>query len=589
MKRVLGAARVFALALAATLPLAALPVLAPAQGQPPAAAIASAHPEATAAGERILRQGGNAFDAAVAVAAALAVVEPSGSGLGGGGFFLLHQADNGRKTFVDARETAPGQIRSALYLDEQGEVVAERLRAGPLAAGIPGLPAGLVHLAQTYGALPLARVLEPAIALAAQGFVVDEPLARRVAFRAGDLGQFASSRAIFMPKGEPLEAGATLRQPDLARTLRKLASFGREGFYGGPVADELLRSVRAAGGVWTAADLRDYEVVERRPVILAHGDWQIVAAPPPSSGGLVIGEILHMLELGGYAELREPAARHHLLIEAMRRAYHDRARYMGDPDFVPVPSRELLSRDHAERWMADYDPDRATPSSALSPEPIASVGFGTDTTHFSVLDAQGNRVAATLSINYGLGAAFVAGRTGVLLNNEMDDFVIVPGVPNAYGLTGGEANLVEPGKRMLSSMSPTFLEGADRTAVLGTPGGSRIITMVLLGLLELMEGASAEAVVAEPRFHHQYLPDVVQHEPEALAPALARSLVDRGHTLRELSRQYGNMQAVVWDHAARRVEAAADPRGVGAAVVLPRAPLQTDPKSPAPAPESPTR
>lgn len=534
--------------------------------QPPQAAVASAHPLATQVGETILQAGGNAFDAAVAVAAMLAVAEPSGSGLGGGGFFLLHRADDGRKYFLDARETAPAAIRAAMYLDDNGQPQRELLRRGPLAAGIPGLPAGLVYLAEEFGSLPLKRLLEPAIRVAQDGFEVDDKLARTMAYRQADLATYASSAAVFLDaQGQALPTGATLRQPDLARTLQKLATFGRAGFYSGSVADEMLRSVRDAGGVWRAEDLRSYQVKMRSPLVLGFGDWQIVTAPPPSSGGLVLGEIFQMLDVMGYATVKDQGLRRHMLIEAMRRAYFDRARYMGDADFVPVPSRRLLAREHAEQWLQSYSPRRATPSAELSPEPIASVGMGMNTTHFSILDAEGNRVSATLSINFGLGAAFVAGRSGVLLNNEMDDFVIAPGVPNGYGLVGGEANLVEPGKRMLSSMTPTFLEGAERVAILGTPGGSRIITMVLLGLLDLMEGRSAQEVVAAPRFHHQYLPDVVQLEQGGFDRQAKELLQVRGHELRELSRQYGNMQVVVWDQAEAVVEAAADPRGVGTA------------------------
>lgn len=534
--------------------------------QPPQAAVASAHPLATQAGENILQAGGNAFDAAVAVAAMLAVAEPSGSGLGGGGFFLLHSAEDGRKHFLDARETAPAAIRAAMYLDEEGRPQRELLRRGPLAAGIPGLPAGLVQLAQEFGSMPLKQLLEPAIRVAQEGFEIDAKLARTMAYREADLASYAHSAAVFLDEqGEALAAGTTLKQPDLARTLQKLATFGRAGFYSGSVADEMLRSVRNAGGVWTAEDLRNYAVKMRRPLVLGFGDWQIVTAPPPSSGGLVLGEIFQMLDLMGFTTVEDMGLRRHMLIEAMRRAYFDRARYMGDADYVPVPSRRLLAREHAQQWLESYSPRHATPSAELSPEPIASVGMGMNTTHFSILDGQGNRVSATLSINFGLGAAFVAGRSGVLLNNEMDDFVIAPGVPNGYGLVGGEANLVEPGKRMLSSMTPTFLEGAERVAILGTPGGSRIITMVLLGLLDLMEGRSAAEVVAAPRFHHQYLPDVVQLEQGGFDDEAKELLQLRGHPIKELSRQYGNMQVVVWDQDKAKVDAAADPRGVGRA------------------------
>ena len=500
---------------------------------PSQAAIASAHPLATAAGQEMLEAGGNAFDAAIAIAAALAVVEPSGSGLGGGGFFLLHDAKDGRKTFLDARETAPGEIRQALYLNEEGKLQQDRLRAGPLAAGIPGLPAGLVHLARTRASLPLPRLLEPAIRHAREGFEVDGPLADRISRRAADLRGFPASQAVFLNAGEPLPAGALLVQADLASTLQKLAAFGFSGFYEGPVAEEMVRSVQAAGGVWSEEDLRQYRVIERRPLILSYGDWQIVSAPPPSSGGLVLGEIFHMLELLDYAQQKDPGLRAHILVEAMRRAYFDRARYMGDPDYVPVPSRELLAREHAEDWLQSYSPGAATPSADLAPEPIASVGMGVDTTHFSVIDTAGNRVAATLSINYPLGAAFVAGRTGVLLNNEMDDFVIQPGVPNGYGLVGGEANFVEPGKRMLSSMTPTIVEkDGELKAVLGTPGGATIITSVFQTLMNIIDfDMSAQQAVDARKSHSQWQPAVVMLEKGTMSLSNMRGLLARGHRL----------------------------------------------------------
>ncbi len=551
------------------------PLWAMAMPQPPQAAVASAHPLATAAGQEILEAGGNAFDAAIAVAATLGVVEPGGSGLGGGGFFLLNEGQTGRKRFIDAREKAPLQIRGQMFLDAEGKPDRQLLSSGPLAAGIPGVPAGLVYLAKNYAKLPLSQILQPAIRAARSGFVIDPRLAEIIKRREAHLSRYESTRAIWYRDGKPLQQGDTLVQADLANALEKLAAFGRAGFYAGPIGDELIRSVRAAGGVWTQRDLDEYRVVERQPLILAYGDWQIVSAPPPSSGGLVLGEIFNMLGLMGYDQARG-VERKHMLIEAMRRAYYDRARYMGDPDYVPVPSRQLLGKEHAQAWLQDYHPKRATPSKSLAPEPIASVGMGMNTTHYSIIDTEGNRVAATLSLNYLLGSGFVAGGTGVLLNNEMDDFVVVPGVPNAYGLIGGEANLLEPGKRMLSSMTPTFLEGADRVAALGTPGGSRIISMVLLALLDLMNGGTAESAVSLPRFHHQYLPDVVQFGPDALTDAEQKALKKRGHTLQEMGWDYGNMQLVQWDQSKNEVSAAADPRGGGTAVVVP----PTSPTSP---------
>ncbi len=548
----------------AALLLGLLPVLALAQA-PGQYAIASAHPLATAAGEQILKAGGNAFDAAVAVTAVLAVAEPAGSGLGGGGFYLLHLADSGRKVFVDAREVAPLAATADMFLDAQGQVDQQQLTAGPRAAGIPGIPAALQHLSREYGRLKLENALAPALRHAREGIAVDHKLAAHIQRRADDLKRFPASAALFLPQGMPLTVGQTLRQPELAATLERMQVFGAAGFYQGRVADDLVAAVRAAGGIWSLKDLARYEVKERAPVILEYRGWQLVTAPPPSSGGLVLGLMTNILS--GYPAAQSELNALHLRIEAMRRAYFDRARFMGDTDFVDVPSRALLSPGYAEAWRKTIDQDRASRSADFSMP--HQDGQGRNTTHFSIIDAQGNRVAATLSINYMLGSAFVAAGTGVLLNNEMDDFVAKPGEPNAYGLVGAQANAIAPGKRMLSSMSPSFLEGGDRVAVLGTPGGSRIITMVFHAIESVMAGEDAKAVVSRPRYHHQYLPDVVQFEPGALSPYLQRQLAARGHVLKELDYRYGNMQAIIWDLKANRLDAASDPRGIGSAVVGP--------------------
>ncbi|MGJ8668139.1 MAG: gamma-glutamyltransferase [Oceanococcus sp.] len=533
--------------------------------KPPTWAIASAHPLATAAGEEVLRAGGNAFDAAVAITAALAVVEPSGSGLGGGGFYLLHAADSGRKVFVDAREKAPLAATATMYLDDKGEVQRDLLTRHPMAAGIPGIPAALEHLSEHYGALELDQNLLPALRYAQDGFKVDRKLALFTQYRAKDLALWPASAAIFLPAGKPLSEGDLFRQADLAKTLQRISVFGAAGYYQGRVAKDLVSAVRAAGGIWQAEDLQRYAVKERMPVILDYRGWQIVTAPPPSSGGLVLGMMFNMLSAYDLDKM-SALEQEHLNIEVMRRAYFDRARYMGDSDFVDVPSRKLLGRDYAKQWVDGISLSKASVSSALG-EPPAPSGGGENTTHFSVIDAQGNRVAATLSINFMLGSAFVAEGTGVVLNNEMDDFVAKPGEPNGYGLVGSEANAIAPEKRMLSSMTPTFVEGADKIGIVGTPGGSRIITMVFQAINGIIAGQSAKDIVALPRVHHQYLPDHVQFEKGGMNAQRQEQLSERGHALKELSRQYGNMQLVIWDKAKNRLDAAADPRGVGVAKI----------------------
>jgi gamma-glutamyltranspeptidase/glutathione hydrolase len=528
---------------------------------PPRAAIASAHPLATDAGFEILAAGGNAFDAAVALSAALAVVEPYGSGLGGGGFWLLHRASDGHETMVDGRERAPLAGHRDMYLDADGRFAPALALDGPLAAGIPGHPAALVHLAETYGSLPLARSLEPAIRLARDGFAVDEQYRKLATWRLPVLKQSPAAAEQFLLDGEVPPAGTLLRQRDLAATLERLANAGHEGFYAGETAERLVAGVKAAGGIWTLEDLASYRILEREPIVGRYRDWRVVSVAPPSSGGVLLVQMLNMLSGFDLAGLGA-ADRAHLLAEVMRRAYRDRAQYLGDPDMIEVPVELLTHPFYAAGLARNIDPGRATPSGAG-----AVRERGSDTTHFSILDREGNRVAATLSINYPFGSGFVPPGTGVLLNDEMDDFSAQPGVPNAYGLVGGEANAIAPGKRMLSSMTPTFAESDRGVAILGSPGGSRIITMVLHGLLALEAGEGPASWVAGPRFHHQYLPDEIQHEPDALGEAELRDLEAKGHRLREIQEGYGNMQAVYWDRTSGEVQAASDPRGIGRAEV----------------------
>jgi gamma-glutamyltranspeptidase/glutathione hydrolase len=532
--------------------------------RPRAAAIASAHPLATEAGHEVLAAGGNAFDAAVAVSAALAVVEPYSSGLGGGGFWLLHRAEDGFETMLDGRERAPMAAHRDLYLDGQGEVVPGLSIDGSLAAGIPGQPAALVHLAENYGRLPLSRSLAPAIRLARTGFPVDEHYRDMARRRLDALRGSPAAAAQFLSGGEVPPLGHLIRQPALAQTLEAVVTGGRDGFYKGAVAQGLVDGVRAAGGIWTLEDLALYRVVEREPIRGEYRGMRIISAAPPSSGGVVLVTMLNMLSQFDL-EACSPGQKKHLIIEAMRRAYRDRARYLGDPDVVEMPIDRLIHPFYAAGLARDIDPERATPS--LAPQPQAAVSEGRDTTHLSILDGEGNRVAATLSINYPFGSGFVPPGTGVLLNDEMDDFSARPGSPNVYGLVGGEANAIAPGKRMLSSMTPTFVETAAGLAILGTPGGSRIITMLLQAVLEIEQGGGPEAWVGVPRFHHQYLPDEVQYEPSALSADEITALTRMGHVLKPLERGYGNMQAVFWETQTGEVSAASDPRGVGGAVV----------------------
>ena len=532
------------------------------ESRPPQAAIASAHPLASEAGMQILAAGGNAFDAAVTVSAVLAVVEPYSSGIGGGGFWLLHRASDGFETLLDGRERAPLAAHRDLYLDENGAVIPGRSIDGPLAAGIPGEPAALAHLAGNYGHLPLRQLLQPAIRLAREGFVVDHHYRRLAKWRAAQLRSSPDAAKVFLRDGEAPRVGTLIRQPELAATLEALAERGAAGFYQGQVAKRLVQGVRQAGGIWSLQDLRDYRVVERAPIKGHYRGLEITSAAPPSSGGIVLVEMLNILAGFDLVDQKEPT-RTHLIVEAMRRAYRDRAEFLGDPDFVTIPVERLTHPWYGAGLARDIQPDRASPSLAIG----RARERARDTTHFSILDREGNRVAATLSINYPFGACFVPPGTGVLLNDEMDDFSARPGAPNVYGLVGGEANAIAPGKRMLSSMTPTFVESDQGVAILGTPGGSRIISMVLLAILDLAQGKGPADWVERPRFHHQYLPDRIEFEPGAFSERLQRQLREMGHQLHPLQRPYGNMQAIYWDRRAREVKAAADPRGNGAAVI----------------------
>ena len=477
---------------------------------PERAAVASAHPLASEAGIAVLERGGNAFDAAVAVSAALGVVEPYGSGLGGGGFFLLHRAADGFEVMIDGREAAPGQASEDMYLDEEGDPVPGASRDGPLAAGIPGLPAALVHLSAHYGRVPLAESLQPAIRYAEEGFAAYESFLRRLARRAPGMNQGA--REVFAPGGELPAQGKLFRQPELGATLRTLARDGNAGFYRGPVARLLVEGVRREGGIWSIEDLENYRVVEREPLVGRYRNVTIVTAPPPSAGGVALINMFNMLS-GFDLESADRVTRTHLLTEVMRRAYRDRGPYLGDPDFVDVPVDLLTHPFYAAGQRASLRIDRATASDSLPGIQPAGPGGGSQTSHFSVLDVEGNIVAATQSINFGFGSGFIAPGTGVLLNNEMDDFSMKPGQPNGYQLLSGDANSIQPGKRMLSSMTPTILRDDDSTAILGTPGGSRIITIVLLASLAWIDGADAASMATNPRFHHQYFPDRLMFEP----------------------------------------------------------------------------
>jgi len=529
---------------------------------PGAAAIASAHPLATEAGNEVLRAGGNAFDAAVAVSAALMVVEPSGSGFLGGGMYLLHRASDGRNVVIDAREVAPLRATRDMFLGPDGNPVRGLSTNTALAAGVPGEPAGLALMQSRYGRLTLAQALAPAIRLARSGFDMYPRLQASIGFKKPQLTKSKDATAIWFRNGEPLPVGARVKQPQLARTLEIIAKDGVEAFYTGRLAKQLVDAVQAMGGLWTLEDFAAYRALEREPVVGHYHGATIISAPPPTAGGVALIEALNVLS--GYDLARVDAVtRKHLIIEAMRRMHRDRAVYLGDPAFTDVPVQRLTDPDYAAGLRTSIRLDRATPSAALESAPEAA-GGGANTTHFSVLDQDGNRVAGTITLNAGLGSGLMIDGTGMILNNQMDDFSVKPGVPNIYGLIGASANAIAPGKRMLSSITPTFVESPRGYMIVGSPGGSLITGMVLLATLNWLDGMSAQEIVAARRIHHQYQPDTLLYETAALTAEEVAELKRRGHELRARD-SWGNLQVVTFDAATGKVSGASDPRGVGTA------------------------
>ncbi|WP_282268822.1 gamma-glutamyltransferase [Stenotrophomonas sp. PS02298] len=542
---------------------------------PDGAAIASGHSLATQAGMEILAKGGNAFDAAVAVSSTLAVVEPISSGLGGGGFFLLHDAKTGKDLMLDARETSPESATPEQFLDKNGNLDRDRSVNGPWSAGIPGLPAALVKLAREHGKLPLGDSLAPAIRVATDGFPVYARMARGYASRREVMDRYPGTREVYLRNGKPIAEGDIFKQPELAHTLQLLAANGFDGFYRGETGRKLLAGVKQAGGRWTAEELAGYTVKTREPIVFNYHGWKITTASPPSSGGIALASMLQILEPWDLSKL-DQAHSTHLVVEAMRRAYRDRTFFLGDPDFVDIPQKVLTSRDYAQGLRATIHPEKATPSDLLSgnPTPLED----DETTHFSIIDSEGNRVGGTQTVNLLYGSGLIPAGTGVLLNNEMDDFALKPGTPNAFGVMGYAANAPAKGKRMLSSMTPTFMENDDKVVVIGTPGGSRIITMVLLGILGYDAGLDAQQVAALPRYHHQWLPDEISAETGAFSPEVAKQLQAMGHKVelpgdsaeggRGSSHVWGNLQTVEWDRRSNVLSGGSDPRNpVGSAEV----------------------
>ncbi|MBD8872247.1 gamma-glutamyltransferase [Rhodanobacter sp. DHB23] len=527
----------------------------------PHAMVVSAQHLATQVGVDILRQGGNAVDAAVAVGFAEAVVHPCCGNIGGGGFMLVHLAD-GRNVFLDFREKAPLKATPTLFQDDKGNVVPGKSTHTYLGVGVPGTVMGFDTALKKYGTMPLGKVIAPAIKLASEGYVLEQGDVNILGQRVKDFARYPNVAATFLNQGKPWAAGDRLRQPQLAKTLELIAKDGTDAFYRGPIAKAVVAASNANGGILSLKDFADYTAQWETPITCAYHGYTYVAAPPPSSGGASICQILQILEpyplaKWGYGSVNSA----HTIIEAERRAYADRNTYLGDPAFVHNPIAKLLAPEHIAALRASIQPDKATPSSEIK----GSLGpqEGTNTTHYSVVDSHGNAVAVTYTINYLFGNGQIAGDTGFFLNNEMDDFTSKPGVPNSFGLVQDKANQIEPGKRPLSSMSPSIvLRGTEKKLymVTGSPGGSTIITTVLQSFLNVEEfGMNIKQAVDAPRMHMQWLPDMVMVEPGLFAPDVQKQLEAMGYKFRQVQ-SWGADEAILVDPKTGALEGANDRR-----------------------------
>ncbi len=523
---------------------------------------------ASQAGLDVLEHGGNAVDAAVAVGYALAVVDPCCGNIGGGGFMLIRMHD-GRERFIDFREKAPLRATRDMYLDAQGNVVPGRSTLGWLAIGVPGTVMGFDRALREYGTLPRPRVMAAAIRLARDGFVLQSgdliPFAGAAAQGYTGANAFAKQsnvHAIWMPDGSFPHAGERIVQSQLARSLELISRDGTDAFYRGPIARAVVAASEANGGLLSMQDFADYTVDESAPLHCAYHGLEVISVPPPSSGGVTLCQILNIVAPYPFAQWGWHSAQEtHYVVEAERRAFADRNAYLGDPAFVHNPVAQLLDPAYAAALRAQIDPQRATPSSQVKPGLHIDVHENGDTTHYSIVDAAGNAVAVTYTLNNWFGAGVIAGETGFFLNDEMDDFTSKPGVPNAYGLVQGETNDIQPGKRPLSSMAPTIvLRGGKLAMVTGSPGGSRIITIVLETILNVFDfGMNAQAAVDAPRMHMQWLPDEIQYEPGAFTDPVTAALRGDGYAFKEIP-FWGSAQAIVVDPATGALQGGTDRR-----------------------------
>ena len=530
------------------------------------AAVVSARAEASQAGKDIMMQGGNAYDAMVATSFALSVVYPVAGNLTGGGFFVYRTAE-GETGTLDYREKAPLAAHKDMYLDENKNVIKGKSTLGGLAVGVPGSVAGILEVHKKLGSLPLEQLLQPAIELAEKGYIITEKQAK----------SFNKYRALFVEvNGEDIPYNTTFTAGDrfvnsaLAKTLKAIAQKGNEGFYSGWVAQAMIEKVNATGGIFTAEDLSSYSPKWRESLELNYKDLRLITMGPPSSGGLCLGQMLNMIEPYPIQTKGHNSAENiHLMVEAERRSYADRAHFLGDPDFVTIPQEQLIDKEYASKRMQDFSAEQATPSSSVAHGDIIVVESD-ETTHFSIVDQNGNAVSVTTTLNGAYGSKVFVDQLGVFMNNEMDDFSSKPGTPNMFGLVGSDANAIAPEKRMLSSMTPTIVEKDGALyMVVGTPGGSTIITSVFQTILNVYEhGMTMQEAVNAPRFHHQWLPDRVVFEPQRFPQSLLDSLKQMGHTIEEkYSRILGKVDAI-HIHPEKGITTGADPRGDDAAATF---------------------
>ena len=529
-------------------------------------AVVSAREEASAIGVAIMKQGGTAFDAMIATDLALTVCYPNAGNISGGGF-AVYRTNGGDIGSLDFREKAPLGASSDMYLDEEGNVIPNKSTLGGLAVGVPGTVAGLVALHEKFGTLPWKTLVQPAIDLARKGYVVTPKQEQSFKSKKDDFIAVNGPETLY---AQDFEAGDRVQNLALAETLERIAKFGKAGFYEGPVADDLVARVQETGGIITHEDLLTYEPVWRNPIQFKYKDLMLYAMGPPSSGGICLGQIMKMIEpydVGQYKHNSLQAMQ--VIVEAERRSYADRSLYLGDPDFVNIPKDSLLDSNYLSKRMRSFTFEKATKSSDIAPGTI-QWEESEETTHYSIVDPQGNAIAVTTTLNGSYGSKVFVEKGGYFLNNEMDDFSSKPGVPNMFGLIGGKANAIAPQKRMLSAMTPTIVEKNGKLAmVVGTPGGSTIITSVLQTILNVYEfDMDVQSAVASPRFHHQWLPDVVVFEPGLFDPSLIKSLQAKAYDIKEeYSRIIGRVDAIQVSESGE-ITTGADPRGDDTAVHL---------------------